>query len=597
MMISLVLLAALATVLCVRALDTSSPDRVLTLTHSNFTEAIESNRMVLVSFYAPWCGYCKSLMAELHKVASDLPNMNIDGRIAVVDATLDDNSALASAEGVNGFPSMILYRHGKRHSDFLGQRSRLTVLEYLKKRMGPPAIAVSSVKELQEYVEVLKINADIDVQSLLAKNRMQLEHQAPAPPPAGPGGGAGSAEEAADASLIGLRGQFNHVDNHVALVLAIFLPSQPQSGQGVYSKACKLYFSLASVYDQARFLYADNSDLISYFNIKRDSLLVFTDRSHDGIDPLIPSMVSPLTDGMEEADIMMAVAAHSLPLLVPYSVQTQPFINSIPIKKHVLVFHDSRERSLALLQLLDGVAAEERGKLVFVTIPVVEHQLLQYFGISAAELPELVIADMTDDANLRRYTYKDYALSNTVEHKQRLSGPSVTAFLHEFLSGKLLRSLFSESPEQVEKMNKLPAGSNSPPGHVWSTVGSQFESLLGAELVDTDVFLYIFAPWCAHCKSFEPILRQLANHFHKVPGKVPLQVVKIDGSRNEIDHSRVRVRGYPTMYFFRADDRANPIEYDAERSLERLVRFVENIRVTAAAPEAGEKSAGAEVDL
>jgi len=73
--------------------------------------------------------------------------------------------------------------------------------------------------------------------------------------------------------------------------------------------------------------------------------------------------------------------------------------------------------------------------------------------------------------------------------------------------------------------------------------------------------------------------------------------VKIDGSRNEIDHSRVRVRGYPTMYFFRADDRANPIEYDAERSLERLVRFVENIRVTAAAPEAGEKSAGAEVDL
>ena len=161
--------------------------------------------------------------------------------------------------------------------------------------------------------------------------------------------------------------------------------------------------SEASVYDQARFLYADNLDLVSYFNIKEDSLLVFTDRSYDGIDPLIPSMVSPLRNDMEEADIMMAVAAHSLPLLVPYSVQSQPFIASIPIKKHVLVFHDTSDRSTTLLQALEEIATEERGRLVFVTIPAVEHQLLQFFGLSTTDLPEAVLADMTDESNLQRY--------------------------------------------------------------------------------------------------------------------------------------------------------------------------------------------------
>lgn len=185
MNLGLILLTALLSLFGAQALESTSPDRILSLSHSNFTEAIEANRLVLVSFYAPWCGYCKSLMAELHKVASDLPNMNIDGRVAIVDASAEENMALGTAEGINGFPSMILYRHGKRHSDYHGVRSRIAILEYLKKRVGPPAIPISSVKELGEYVEVLKMDADLDVQSIIVKNRLQQEHQAPHAPPPG----------------------------------------------------------------------------------------------------------------------------------------------------------------------------------------------------------------------------------------------------------------------------------------------------------------------------------------------------------------------------------------------------------------------------
>ena len=564
------------TSLCAGALESGSPDQILHLTHSNFTEAVQAYKMLLVNFYAPWCGYCKTLSTELTKVATDLPNLNIDGRVAIVDASVAENSDLCVTEGVNGFPTVVLYRHGERYSDYLGDRSRNAILDYLKKRMGPPAIPISSVRELEDFLESLKVNTDLDVQSIVIKNRLHHERAGGLSTPVAGVGQTNTASTGSDS-----RTGFHQIDNHVAVALALFLPNTPDSGLGVYGKACKLYFSLASVYDQVRFLYADNRELLSYFKVKENSLFVFSDRSHDDIDPLTPVLVRPLTEDLNEADIMTDISAYSIPLLVPYSVQSQPFVHSIPVKKHVLVFHDSHERSSKTLQVLEGISASVRGRLVFVTIPSTEHQLMQYFGLDISSLPELVIADMTDEANMRRYNYKDFLLLKSISPKHRLQEGHLRTFIEEYLSGKLVRSLFSDSVEEAGKANKLTAGQfgTENAGLLRTIVGSQFvEHLHDPESQDTHILLYIFAPWCAHCKSFEPVLRGLALHFHhaNAPGSTKLKLLKIDGSRNEIDHDKVRVRGYPTLYLFRARHRDNPIEYDEERTLERLIRFVDS---------------------
>ena len=59
-----------------------------------------------------------------------------------------------------------------------------------------------------------------------------------------------------------------------------------------------------------------------------------------------------------------------------------------------------------------------------------------------------------------------------------------------------------------------------------------------------------------------------------------LYFYRIDGSRNEIDHDKVRVRGFPALYLFPAGDKANPVEYVGERDASSLARFLKNFRST-----------------
>jgi thiol-disulfide isomerase/thioredoxin len=91
--------------------------------------------------------------------------------------------------------------------------------------------------------------------------------------------------------------------------------------------------------------------------------------------------------------------------------------------------------------------------------------------------------------------------------------------------------------------------------------------------------VYFHTPWCAHCKSIEPVILDVAkvyegkdfNHF---------KVFRIDGAKNEISHPglRLRVNGFPTLYFFPGNDRYNPIEFDGERTVESIVSFIEDFK-------------------
>lgn len=107
----------------------SSP--VLQLTPSNFKSKVEnSNGVVLVEFFAPWCGHCKSLTPTWEKVATVLKGV---ATVAAIDA--DAHQSIAQEYGIKGFPTIKVFVPGQPPVDYQGAREAKPIAEFALKQV------------------------------------------------------------------------------------------------------------------------------------------------------------------------------------------------------------------------------------------------------------------------------------------------------------------------------------------------------------------------------------------------------------------------------------------------------------------------------
>jgi thioredoxin 1 len=76
-------------------------------------EAVEQYDVVLVDFYADWCGPCKMLEPTVESLAAET-----DAAVAKVD--VDANQALAQQYGVQGVPTLVLFADGEQAEQMVG---------------------------------------------------------------------------------------------------------------------------------------------------------------------------------------------------------------------------------------------------------------------------------------------------------------------------------------------------------------------------------------------------------------------------------------------------------------------------------------------
>jgi len=103
-------------------------------TDDNFAEAVvaaSAHQPVLVDFWAPWCGPCRTLMPMLDRIADDY-----GGRFTLAKVNTDEQQRVAGEFGIRSIPTVMLFHGGKVVEQFVGVQPEATIRALLDRYVG-----------------------------------------------------------------------------------------------------------------------------------------------------------------------------------------------------------------------------------------------------------------------------------------------------------------------------------------------------------------------------------------------------------------------------------------------------------------------------
>ena len=90
------------------------------VTDSTFeAEVLKSEIPVLVDFWAPWCGPCKSMLPIVEEVANEY-----EGKVKVVKVNVDESTEVPQKYGVMSIPSFFVFKDGEAAANFVGVKTK-----------------------------------------------------------------------------------------------------------------------------------------------------------------------------------------------------------------------------------------------------------------------------------------------------------------------------------------------------------------------------------------------------------------------------------------------------------------------------------------
>ncbi len=131
--------------LCVAAVALAEGD-VVVLTDENF-ESYIAKPVIMIKFFAPWCGHCKTFAPEYEKAAKMVKEQNKDYILAELDATV--HTKAAGKYGIQGFPTIKLIVNGAV-MDYSGERKAEPVIAYIDKKILPPTTELADAAAVKE---------------------------------------------------------------------------------------------------------------------------------------------------------------------------------------------------------------------------------------------------------------------------------------------------------------------------------------------------------------------------------------------------------------------------------------------------------------
>jgi len=103
----------------------------LEFSDANFeVEVLQSDKVVLVDFWAAWCGPCRMVAPIVEELASDLEGKAVVGKLDV-----DNNPSVSSALGIRNIPTILIFKGGKVVDKQVGVAPKEVLLAKLEAHM------------------------------------------------------------------------------------------------------------------------------------------------------------------------------------------------------------------------------------------------------------------------------------------------------------------------------------------------------------------------------------------------------------------------------------------------------------------------------